>query len=156
MTTQFEKSGTSEDALEHYGVPGMKWGRRKASSGGGSSGPSRKELRAKNRAGRRADRQANFAKDKAKFQSDVKKRDKDIDDARNSLDSKYDKVKSAKKTYKEEKQVIGSYEAKKKVKAARAEFNEAAKKAYKNKSDEDYDQALEDLGYGVVQAILYG
>lgn len=104
MTTEVD------NYLEHYGVKGMKWGKRRgssdksSSSGGGSSSDapkSRKELRALDRTARKE------AKAKAK-----KDWDDNIETARNELDGKAQKLNEAAKEYKTNKATMGKVAAK--------------------------------------------
>ncbi|WGH21701.1 hypothetical protein SEA_INKED_12 [Arthrobacter phage Inked] len=98
MTTQVD------NYLEHYGVKGMKWGKRSASSDKSSSSDapkSRKELRALDRAARK--------ENKAKLR---KEWDDDIEKARNELDGKAQKLGEAQKEYKANKATMGKVAAK--------------------------------------------
>lgn len=96
-----------EEFLEHFGVPGMKWGRRKDDSGGGSGGkvgPSRAEERV-NKAKARVERVA--AKQKA---SDD--RDATILKARQDVAKTSSELRVAKVQYKVDKQTLGKTKAK--------------------------------------------
>lgn len=86
-----------DDALEHFGVKGMRWGKRKAPVEGALS---RSERRAAN---------------KAAYKTDIKKLDSDIDAARARIKSGANRAnyKAAKAQYKIDKQTKGSYEARK-------------------------------------------
>lgn len=90
-----------EDSLTHYGVAGMKWGKRTR-----SGGTSNKELRSMDRASKRTDKAA---------------RDTEIDAARDRFKSGENKarIKEAKATYKAEKHVIGKREARKTLNVVR-------------------------------------
>lgn len=168
--------GQEKDDLMHFGVKGMKWGVRKTEapasrSASAKSAPprgemarssTRSELRAKNKASRARDREVRqvqnkeqFKKSQTEFKSKMASRDKEIVDARNQVGKKADAMKTAKATYKVEKKELGSREARKKLTAARQDFWDNAGKAYKNTSGEDYDAALTDLGYNVIDALLY-
>lgn len=93
-----------DNYLEHYGVKGMKWGKRRGSSESDTSSggkKSRKELRSLDRTARKE------AKAKAR-----KEWDDDINTARNELDGKAQKLNEAQKEYKQNKAVIGKVAAK--------------------------------------------
>jgi len=99
-----------DDYLEHFGVKGMKWGKRKgsveksSSSGGGSSSDApktRKELRALDRSNRKA------AKQKRKDDWD-----NEVNTARDELDGKAKKLGEAQKEYKQNKATMGKVAAK--------------------------------------------
>lgn len=86
-----------EDFLAHFGVKGMKWGKRKSSSSSDGESASRSELRSLNKASK--------AKDKAA-------RDKEIDEARSRYETgARDKYKAAKAQYQIDKATIGKREA---------------------------------------------
>lgn len=97
---------TAEEFLAHHGVVGMKWGKHKAKSddgGGSSSGgsekaaPARRELK---------------ALDKASKKADIAKRDAEIDKARTNYDQNARKnYLDAKAQYKIDKVTIGKREA---------------------------------------------
>ncbi|UUG69255.1 membrane protein [Arthrobacter phage ScienceWizSam] len=98
MTTEVD------NYLEHYGVKGMKWGKRSSSSSTSSSEgqpKSKKELRALDRANRKALR----AKERKKW-------DDDITTARSELDGKAQKLAEATKQYKIDKTTMGKVAAK--------------------------------------------
>jgi len=107
-----------DEYLEQAGVKGMKWGRRKATSDSDAPTKTRSELRGLNKASRKADNVT---------------RNAEIDGARerfNSGTARSD-YKSAKATYKSQKQVVGSREAKK------------AFQKVKDKNFADYDKSQE-------------
>jgi hypothetical protein len=89
-----------EDFLEHYGIPGMKWGKRK----GPSDGPSRKELRTMDKTNRAADR-SKFKATQAKEVDKARERFQSGQARKDYLD--------AKATYKIDKARVGKYEANK-------------------------------------------
>jgi len=107
MNLQEDTKPSLDDALAHFGVKGMRWGVRKAAepTGGGSSGPSRRELRT-------MDKQAK-AKDRAA-------RNAEIDAARERYATTARKnYLDARAQYKVEKKTIGKYEARKKLDAVK-------------------------------------
>lgn len=96
MTTEVD------NYLEHYGVKGMRWGKRSSSSSSSDSNPgkSRKELRALDRQNRKA------AKQKARDDYD-----NEILKARNSVDKDAQRYNEAKKQYKSDKTTMGKVAA---------------------------------------------
>lgn len=109
--------------LTHFGVPGMKWGHRKAAAPTSGSQPTktRQELRALNKASRKAD---------------VAARDKSIDEARARVASGNQAYKDAKAKYKADKMLVGRREAAKafnKVKDQRAADIELSSQAKSGK-----------------------
>lgn len=110
---------SKDDAIQHYGVPGMKWGKRgsKASSdSGGSGGP---------KFGGAIDKKALKNLDRQSKEKDKAERSAAIDKARFDYNTKgRSRYLEAKATYKRDKHVIGKREAKKafdKVKAQNLE-----------------------------------
>jgi len=103
----------SDDTLAHYGVPGMRWGKRKNPMGG----PSGKELRALDKAGKRKDA-ADAADAISKAEAD---RNAKIDAARHRIKSGEAKndYKAAKNQYKQERYKVGKYQAKKALNAVK-------------------------------------
>lgn len=86
-----------DEFLAHFGVKGMKWGKRNSSSSSEGGTSSRSELRSLNKASK--------AKDRAD-------RDKGIDEARARYESgARDKYKAAKAQYQIDKATIGKREA---------------------------------------------
>ena len=106
---------TEDDFLEHAGVKGMKWGKRKAESPklgpDGNPAKTRSELRDMDKASRKNDVAAAIAKRKA-TNAEI---DGEIDAARNRQKSGANKamLKDAKTQYKIDRAVIGKREAKK-------------------------------------------
>lgn len=134
------QSSTSVDEfLEHYGVPGMKWGQRKASA--------INRNRQLNKASRK--------KDKATFKSNVSKAKethaKEVDKARTYVNSGKAKAdwKAAKAQYKKDKVEIGSREARKiKAKAAKKRIDAI------NKSQETRDG--KELAQKIISDLVLG
>lgn len=87
------------DFLEHYGIPGMKWGKRNA-SGDAGGGSNRSNLRSLDKQTRQKDRDAHASEvdaARARFKSGDAKRE----------------YKDAKATYKEQRNIVGKAEARK-------------------------------------------
>lgn len=122
-------STETDDFLAHYGVKGMKWGKRKS----GSEGPSRKELRTMDKAER--------AKDRAEAEKRSQDNDKRIQDAREQVLPKAKAVKQARDQYKLEKRQIGKVAAKKPYLKAQDEFLNTLDVA-KQKTRKEATQAL--------------
>ena len=119
--------------LEHYGVPGMKWGQRKA-----TSIKTNRELNKKSKAKDKAEAEKAFNKKRKELRPKKQKtfdtstpegktaykkaREKDIDRARERIKSGAAKadLKEAKSTYRATKTDLGSREAKKILRTERA------------------------------------
>lgn len=97
----------AEDFLAHFGVVGMKWGKHKASTSSGSSAPSRKELRAKDKVARAEDR-VTRKETRTKAIDDIHK---EIGAARKALPKAQIDYNNAKLKYKEDKRQIGKVAA---------------------------------------------
>lgn len=112
--------------LEHYGVPGMKWGRRKAQS-----------------------ISANRALNKASRASDRKKRDAIIDKSRATIESgKWKREhKNANKQYYIDKKNLGSREARKILYSKRRKLNQIYENSQQVKSGKETAKAVA-LGVG--------
>jgi hypothetical protein len=115
MTIILGQEKPSLDELFHSGVKGMKWGHHKAQpSGSTTAGPSNRQL---NKASRQADK-AKRKTDSAEFN---KKVDSDIDAARARLAGHGQQLKEAKTQFKQDKQKVGSREARKKLNEVRTQ-----------------------------------
>lgn len=92
-----------EDFLAHYGVVGMKWGKRGA--GMGTTGPSRQELKTLDKTAR--------LENKAEKKANIVKRDGTILKARDLAKEQHKGLKVAKRQFKDDKYQIGKVAAKK-------------------------------------------
>lgn len=146
MTTEVD------NYLEHYGVKGMRWGKRSArddssSSGksGSSEGKSRREVRAQVKAERKA------------VKEDHKKQwDKDVLDARDRLGKEGENLSEARKQYKIDKKVVGRKEAKKVFKEHEDKFIETYNIASLNTTKEQHQQMIATVGLVALSAVAAG
>jgi hypothetical protein len=104
MTVTNELKPPLEEALEHYGVKGMKWGVR------------RDQATLDRKAGRKPSRVKRAVKAVSKAS---KERDQEIKDARSKKPALKKEVKEARKQYKIDKKEVGRKEAKKALRAAK-------------------------------------
>lgn len=149
------------ETLMHYGVPGMRWGKRKARDSGGSSGgsdrPSRGDLREMNRTARaenKAAASAQRAKAAANAAKATNKRDRDIINARGRLEKEAVALKEAKKQYKTDKKEIGRVAAKRIVSEHRNKFYSSLETAGQDTSKEATAKMLQDVGGILAASIL--
>lgn len=138
--------------LEHYGVKGMRWGKRStrddsssSAKPGSSGGKSRREVRAQVKAERKAVRE------------DHKKQwDKDVLDARNRLGKEGEQLSEARKQYKVDKKVMGRKEAKKVFKEHEDRFVTTFNIASLNTTKESQQQMIATVGLVALSAVAAG
>lgn len=138
-----------DEWMAHYGVLGMKWGKRKNADG--SPRKTRSELRSLNRESKAKTRTERDASIDA-----ARERVKNID---NTPESKaYAKAradfKTAKKTYREEKNVIGSHAAKRNLGKARVALTLASEKLDKRWEDDVWVASQAKSGKETTTAIV--
>lgn len=141
MTTEVD------NYLEHYGVKGMRWGKRSSSSSSSDSNPgkSRKELRALDRANRKSERAAAR-----------KEWDDNIENARNRVDDDARKYNEAKKQYKTDKKEIGKVAAKKILKEHEDQFVNSWNTATLSTTKEAHAQLFATAGAMLLSAAIVG
>lgn len=141
MTTEVD------NYLEHYGVKGMRWGKRSSSSSSSDSksGKSRKELRALDRANRKSERAAAR-----------KEWDDNIENARNRVDDDARKYNEAKKQYKTDKKEIGKVAAKKILKEHEDQFVNSWNTATLSTTKEAHAQLFATAGAMLLSAAIVG
>lgn len=139
MTTEVD------NYLEHYGVKGMRWGKRSSSSSSSDSKPgkSRKELRSLDRANRKA------AKQKRKDDWD-----NEINTARNDLEGKAEKLDKAQKEYKTNKAIMGKVAAKKILREHEDDFINTLNVASLNTTKEAQVSLIAGVGLLALSAIV--
>lgn len=142
MTTEVD------NYLEHYGVKGMRWGKRSGSSssgGGGEPKKSRKEVRAQIKSERKA------------VQEVFKKQwDDDVIDARKRLDKEDEKLSAARKQYKIDKKVIGKAAAKKVLNEHKDRFTTTFNTATLSTHKEAQRQMIAGVGLMALGGIVGG
>jgi hypothetical protein len=149
MTTEVD------NYLEHYGVKGMRWGKRSASSSSGSAssssgsdssgGKSRKEVRAKVKSDRKAVKEA--------FK---KQWDDDVIGARGRLDKEAQQLHDARKQYKVDKKVVGKAAAKKVLNEHKDQFTTTFNTASLSTHKEAQKQMIAAAGLMTLAAVMGG
>lgn len=136
--------GVDGETLAHYGVLGMRWGRRK------SSQPTFKELRAKDRKESAKDERAEEARKRAA----TTRKDNQIDKARAQLKPAAAKLKAERKNYRSNKYEIGKVAALRPVTKAKISYQDIAEKASEYRSDEQYQKFLLEIAGTGILALL--
>ncbi|QFG13621.1 hypothetical protein PBI_SHEPARD_11 [Arthrobacter phage Shepard] len=146
-------SDAVDNYLEHYGVKGMRWGKRQSSSdSSSSSGPSRKELRELNKAARAKGREER----KAALQKERDDYDNKIETARNRVDYDARKYNEAKQQYKTDKKTIGKVAAKQILKKHEDQFIDSWNTATLSTTKEAHAQMIAGVGLIALSAAVSG
>ncbi|UYL88206.1 hypothetical protein SEA_LILHUDDY_11 [Arthrobacter phage LilHuddy] len=143
-----------DNYLEHYGVKGMRWGKRQSSSdsSSSSSGKSRSELRALNKAARAKGREER----KAAAQKERDDYDNKIESARNRVDDDARKYNEAKQQYKTDKKTIGKVAAKQILKKHEDQFIDSWNTATLATTKEAQAQMIAGVGLLALSAAVSG
>jgi hypothetical protein len=149
MTTEVD------NYLEHYGVKGMRWGKRSSrddSSSSSKSGASRQELRELNK---KAKAEIKVEK-KAAREKFNKEWDDEVLGARERLGKEGENLSAARKQYKADKKVIGRAAAKKVFKEHENKFIETYNIAALNTTKEQHQQMVATVGLLALSAVAGG
>jgi hypothetical protein len=149
MTTEVD------NYLEHYGVKGMRWGKRSASDDSSSSSgsrPSRQELRELNKKAK-IDNKVEKKAAKEKFN---KEWDDEVLGARDRLGKEGENLSAARKQYKADKKVIGRAAAKKVFKEHENKFIETYNIASLETTKESQQRMVATVGLLALSAIAGG
>lgn len=142
MTTEVD------NYLEHYGVKGMRWGKRSGSSSSGEGGEpkkSRKEVRAQIKSERKAVREV------------LKKQwDDDVLGARERLGKEGEQLSEARKQYKIDKKVVGKAAAKKVLNEHKDKFTTTFNTATLSTHKEAQQQMIATVGLMALGGIVGG
>jgi hypothetical protein len=132
-----------DEYLAHYGVKGMRWGKRSASSSDSSGTPkkSRKELR---------------VLDKAERARKNKEQDSKIEDARNNLHKEAQAYTTAKKKYDVDRKVIGKEAAEKALIDANDKYVSSFNTAMMSTTKERHKQMIIAAGLTTMTVVLAG
>lgn len=144
-----------DNYLEHYGVKGMRWGKRSASDDSSSSSKpksSRQELRELNKKAKVEIK----AEKKATREKFNKEWDDEVLSARDRLGKEGENLSAARKQFKADKKVIGRAAAKKVFKEHEKKFIETYNVAALNTTKEQHQQMVATVGLLALSAVAGG
>lgn len=145
-----------DDFLEHFGVPGMKWGRHTSSSGSSSSGSSPTKSRGELRQLNKVARTENKAKAKADRAKEASAHDAKVLKARDNFHKDAQKLSDAQKQYKTDKKVVGKVAAKRALKDAEDKYTKSFDTAMLSTTKEAHKQMVAGVGLMLLSAVVAG
>lgn len=141
-------SESTEDFLAHFGIKGMKWGRRNSESIARDGRKSQEELRELDAATRRTPAKVQKY---SELSRDWRTRDSQIRDARAALPQERENLRAAKAQYRQERYQIGKVAAKRILNDKKGVYYDTINKSNQLTQREQVDKIIQDFTDGFVK-----